>query len=631
MALIPPDSPSPHPAVSSLHRLLTGCSNAPSETLISIFGSCARNPTENVLRKTRETGERFCHHYSHPVKDKTNVYTGNTDSAEAMWNLAEKLNYKILEAILSEEAMRFPGRDLSTLLEKDIFHQSLLACCLETVLFASTSPSQIFPWITEVLKLSLLDFYKVIGPVNSLAGLPDSVKEHLRSIEEQILECRAWRRDSALWEILHSQNAKGVPACAEVIMATNLDTALYLNPTSLTLTPESPDVHPPLQEEHRDRRDSCRQVAWPLCELSIQDLYNSPAAGSTRRRHNSHERSSGRRNHITPSITANIGIQGNSTEPSSSQNVNEVELPIMAQITVNSSTTQEMVRAEEEISTSANQPTRTGSLALFFRKVYYLESTRLNDLCQKHTIPENVKGKIWTVFEHSLVHCTDLMKDRHLCQMLLCAVCIMAKMTKEERLYQEIMEHYINHPFAPMHEGHLSLRENDHIGTSQNLELTDSESQSSQTMTHADGVTDAQPQRGDRVTFYETYEEQVKEFAEKIATIPNGRLHMTPPLTPFPIIRYPVSPNVFVSALRRNDKPPSFRTDLTYTFGTSSPNTLVKINTNVNERQQIETHWETPAKRRCLQSRLKEVETQPGTYLQIRLQEVIRDRTKQYL
>lgn len=46
------------------------------------------------------------------------------------------------------------------LLEQDIFHRSLMACCLEIVLFAYSSP-RTFPWIIEVLNLQPFYFYKV--------------------------------------------------------------------------------------------------------------------------------------------------------------------------------------------------------------------------------------------------------------------------------------------------------------------------------------------------------------------------------------------------------------------------------------------------------------------------------------
>lgn len=60
-------------------------------------------------------------------------------------------------------------------------------------------------------------------------------------------------------------------------------------------------------------------------------------------------------------------------------------------------------------------------------QVYHLASMRLRDLCASLDISSELRRKIWTCFEYSLVHCTELMKDRHLDQLLMCAVYVMAK------------------------------------------------------------------------------------------------------------------------------------------------------------------------------------------------------------
>lgn len=60
-------------------------------------------------------------------------------------------------------------------------------------------------------------------------------------------------------------------------------------------------------------------------------------------------------------------------------------------------------------------------------QVYHLASVRLRDLCWKLDISADLRAKIWTCFEHTLTHCTELMKGRHLDQLLLCSVYIVSK------------------------------------------------------------------------------------------------------------------------------------------------------------------------------------------------------------
>lgn len=52
---------------------------------------------------------------------------------------------------------------------------------------------------------------------------------------------------------------------------------------------------------------------------------------------------------------------------------------------------------------------------------------RLRKLCSLLDISDELRVKIWTVFERSLIHWADLMMDRHLDQFLMCAIYITAK------------------------------------------------------------------------------------------------------------------------------------------------------------------------------------------------------------
>lgn len=63
--------------------------------------------------------------------------------------------------------------------------------------------------------------------------------------------------------------------------------------------------------------------------------------------------------------------------------------------------------------------------------MYHLASVRLRDLCWKLDISPDLRAKIWTCFEHALIHCTELMRGRHLDQLLLCSVYVMSKVRKQ--------------------------------------------------------------------------------------------------------------------------------------------------------------------------------------------------------
>lgn len=92
-------------------------------------------------------------------------------------------------------------------------------------------------------------------------------------------------------------------------------------------------------------------------------------------------------------------------------------------------------------------------IPLFFLFQFYtLANMRLRELCDRLDINDKeLRRKIWTCFEHSIIHHTELMRDRHMDQMVMCAIYITCKVTGNDRIFQEIMKHYRNQPQAASH------------------------------------------------------------------------------------------------------------------------------------------------------------------------------------
>ncbi|XP_063816256.1 retinoblastoma-like protein 1 isoform X2 [Pseudophryne corroboree] len=633
--------------VSKLQSMVTGLRNAPSEHLINVFKLCARNPMDNILNTVKDIGQRFCHHYTQPFGDQTGSHI---DFAVNRWKLAEILYYKVLESIVVQEMRRLHGKDLTALLEQDLFHQSLVACCLEIVLFAYSSP-RTFPWTIEVLNLSPFYFYKVIEVfIRSEDGLSRDMVKHLNSIEEQILESRAWTSDSVLWELL--QAFENVPTCEEVIIPSNFETGNEAGLGHLPMMPASPIIHPRLKEVRTDLGGSSKRDSQPLSPLSVHERYNSPAAGSAKRRlfgDDCPKESPVERLHTTPEITRirivptqppermcvspdktlygqrlTLPITGTHNEiayqPSILLKTHSENGPLTAQSLI-SPTKWQVCRTQDTCPTLASKPKRTGSLGLFFRKMYHLASVRLRDLCLKLDLSNDLRRKIWTLFEYSLVHCTDLMKDRHLDQLLLCAVYIMAKITKEEQLFQDIMKCYRNQPQAHSHVYRSVLLKRVHqdqeegVGVSQDVEMVDCDSNEAPPFsTNSDSGAGDPVERGDLITFYNNvYMERVKLFALKYAVTANEHLPAAPPLSPFPSIKQQVvSPrrvsqqhSIYVSP-HKNTNCLTPCTALLYKFNGSPSKSLMDINSMIKQEQRskkraitIDSDSESPAKRLC--------------------------------
>lgn len=72
----------------------------------------------------------------------------------------------------------------------------------------------------------------------------------------------------------------------------------------------------------------------------------------------------------------------------------------------------------------------------------------MEHLCTKLEITDiELKRKIWTVFEDSIRY-TDLIKDRHLDQLLMSAVYVICKICNKQLTFENIMKYYREQPQA---------------------------------------------------------------------------------------------------------------------------------------------------------------------------------------
>ncbi|KAK2503473.1 hypothetical protein MC885_020172 [Smutsia gigantea] len=320
----------------------------------------------------------------------------------------------------------------------------------------------------------------------------------------------------------------------------------------------------------------------------------------------------------------------------------EVESPVSlnAQSLIGASPKQtHLTKVQEVHPTGISKPKRTGSLALFYRKVYHLASVRLRDLCLKLDVANELRRKIWTCFEFTLVHCPDLMKDRHLDQLLLCAFYIMAKVTKEERTFQEIMKSYRNQPQANSHVYRSVLLKSiprEALPYNKNIngdfEMADCDLEDG-TKTPDCSSGPGKEERGDLIKFYNTiYVGRVKSFALKYDLSNQDHMMEAPPLSPFPHIKQqPGSPrrisqqhSIYVSP-HKNGAGLTPRSALLYKFNGSPSKSLKDINNMIRQGEQrtkkraiaIDGDAESPAKRLCQEN---------DDVLLKRLQDVVSER-----
>ncbi|XP_043792118.1 retinoblastoma-like protein 1 isoform X3 [Apis laboriosa] len=512
-------------SVIRLQAMLAG-QTSPSENLLQILNNCSQDVKTLVETKVKELGEQFCANYNR----STNANETTSDFGRKRLYLGQTLFYRLLEMILNDEKRKKPNYDVTNLLTKEIFIQCLFACCLEIVIYSYKSNDKIFPWILNALNLDAYYFYKVIEIiVRAEDQLSRDVVKHLNQIEEKILESLAWQSDSPLWNAIQS-TPEGVPSCEEVSLPGMLE----------TVDPNIPG-QPVLRRIALDRGTHHDVQQSPISSAS--ERFQSPvaASGVAKKRLFSDTRIGGQ---------SVLRGTGQSVLPSKVLTIdsNSRILFLPEQITVPRSSTVQTTAAPIQtvtINRESAKPKRTGSVALFFRKFYNLASVRMLDLCGSLEIMDiDLKKKIWTIFEYSIKERTELMKDRHLDQILMCAIYVICKLVKmEKNSFTEIMRCYRLQPQAESHIYRSVLIAKTPSGESQKnneeirqKDVSDKETNvAPPTPTNMAGTSQnfGEETRGDLIKFYNTvYVPQVKEMANKFGLVRGSVMNLS--LSPLP-------------------------------------------------------------------------------------------------
>ncbi|XP_015127796.1 retinoblastoma-like protein 1 isoform X2 [Diachasma alloeum] len=586
-------------SVIRLQALLAGRQPAPSEVLLDMLKSCATDVSSLVENKVKEIGERFCATYSQNSDDADTL---NLDFGKKRLILAQTLFYKVLEMILTDEKRIKPDYDITNLLTNEVFLQCLFACCLEIVIWSYKNKDRTFPWILNALKVEPYNFYKVIEIIVRAEQLARDVVKHLNDIEEKILESQAWKSNSPLWQAIENTPG-GVPSCEEVSLPGILD----------SVDPNTPG-QPALRRFALDRGTTHHDVHQsPISTAS--ERFQSPvtASGVVKKRlfNDNSGRVSGQ-SLLKDKIPHKVMIDGSSR----------------VYLAVSQSDQSNAIRGENSLTRDSCKPRKTGSVALFFRKFYNLASIRMQNLCNSLAVNDvDLKKKIWTIFEYSIKERTELMKDRHLDQILMCAVYVVCKLAQIERnTFTEIMRCY---RFQPQAESHIyrsvliskantndrNIIDNEPQSVNGNVDST-VENQSSNappTPSNMAGTsqTFGDEIRGDLIKFYNAvYVPKVKEFAilsrGNNSTLPLSPLPMSKPSMNSPVRR--VTPSVVTRTLDPKAVTASVASvapPLSYCFSRSPAKALEAIN-----RMMISVDSRKPVGKRLLSDDM-DVDQQP--------------------
>lgn len=213
-----------------------------------------------------------------------------------------------------------------------------------------------------------------------------------------------------------------------------------------------------------------------------------------------------------------------------------------------------------------------GSWGLFFRKVYYLAFVRLKHLCSGLHIPDEHLTKVWTVVEHALMNETQLMKDRHLDQIIMSCVYALCKLSNIDKTFHDITQCYRSQPNSQNHVYRSVLITNLDETSPTGGRSEDSNSEAPASLPTPGGLAGtstlyADGQRGDIIKFYNSvFVPRVRPFLIRFR--PGENQTPNPLMSPLPRVHNSLaSPKplkvtndckIFVSPYKANTLPMNF-------------------------------------------------------------------------
>ncbi|KAF5271291.1 hypothetical protein FQR65_LT05306 [Abscondita terminalis] len=539
-------------SVARLQSLLTGRQSAPSEALLQILQGCTNDPTEKIKSIVETLGEKFRAKFT---EQNSSTQTVTPDYANQRLQLAVTLFYKFVENIFQKE--RTLHSDISSLAGQDIFYQCTLACSLEIIIYSYNCQRK-FPWILNALNIHSFYFIRVIELiVRSQDQLPRDAVKHLNMVEQKIIESLIWKNDSPIWSVL-SRPGEEFPKFEDTALPGNM---IYSEdqPVSgniLRRSLNSNDV------QFLDDVDFAIVLSDPLQSPgpSAAERFQSPVTNISDIRKQLFKTT-------PPKTTSHVVIvdkEGNK------QFISLDKLPdgspIKTEVTTDG--------GNSPVGTVTGRPKKSGSLSIIIRKFYNLAYIRMENLCNKLDINDlKFRQKIWTVFEHSIREHTHLIKDRHLDQLLMCAVYVVCKVTStREQKFAEIMQHYRGQPQASSH-------------VYRNVLIDRSSGNDS---TECSGINESDiEKRGDLISFYNTvYVVAMKSFALQFKEQDSNIT-----LSPLPLLvnnsfvspRCQITNNLYIKSYDTPTNEFNKGKSLEYHFSRSPSKDLEKINHAINK------------------------------------------------
>ena len=368
------------------------------------------------------------------------------------------------------------------------FVRSVLACSMEVVVASYKTATLKFPAIPRLLGLDAFDVSSIIEPfVRADVTMPREVKKHFNALEETIMETLAWSKGSSLFGFMRAAESGHLPArgpAAAALAAVSgrgqpaAGDAAADSPGDVPAKPGVADTKPSADagagaEKTMRRERSFSVAAVAEAAADGEDLPGTPGSVSPAGR----ARRTDKGDHIaafsTPLKGATTPARPGQTKPRLSMGGADAE-PLPKRFVRDALTNKAASKDTPPIrnghqsggdpssggpaglasssGTPGPDPAVVNSLRVFFAKVMRLSARRLADLCERLSLPAALTQQSYALVEHALYEHTSLLYNRHLDQVLLCAVYGACKVNKDTLLkgrtvpFREIIYQYEKQP-----------------------------------------------------------------------------------------------------------------------------------------------------------------------------------------
>ncbi|KAJ4729588.1 Retinoblastoma-related protein [Melia azedarach] len=339
----------------------------------------------------------------------------NVNLMDSLWSGQEqvdalKLYYKVLESICKSEAEKFRSRDLSCFLTNEKFHRCLLACSAELVSMARTRISILLSLILERVGITAFDVSKVIESfIKHEDRLPGELRRHLNSLEETLLESMVWEKGSSLYNSL---------------MVTRPDLSEEINQLKLLSKP-TPSLDHIAMNNNVGPGGLARQQNLHKQKLSVgQD-------GAKRQCDE----------YSTKLVKHNSSASAMKDDPPTSNGLPVKLIPLSPslQTAFLSPTTQSKTPKEGSAHKDA-------AITVLFNKVTKLAAIRISSMAERLKLSQQIREKIYLLFQQILTEKTCLFFDRHIDLIMLCCFYGVTKISSLDLTFKELTHSYVKEP-----------------------------------------------------------------------------------------------------------------------------------------------------------------------------------------